>query len=198
MQSVSPRLSATTVPSASSKSSAVRMRPAPTSSSSSANGTRSVVGSPQCPSSIASVSAYEIPARTRIMAVFSTPSFMAMASAVLKANATNVARQAVRVFRHDLHGVGTVGLKDAHRPRRADAVAVQEDHDLADDLLFGPGIGDALGTYQANASHLAQALGLRLDRVEHLLAESAHELFRIDWTNAADHPGAEVFLDAVD
>jgi hypothetical protein len=40
--------------------------------------------SPQCPSSIASVSAYEMPARTRIMAVFSTPSFMAIASAVLK------------------------------------------------------------------------------------------------------------------
>jgi len=116
----------------------------------------------------------------------------------LEANATNVARQAVRVFRHDLHGVGTVGLIDAHRPRRADAVAVQEDHDLADDLLFGPSIGDALGTYQANASHLAQALGLRLDRVEHLLAESSHKLFRIDRTNAADHPGAEVFLDAVD
>src|ERR1700730_9452217 len=116
----------------------------------------------------------------------------------LEADASNVARQAVRVFRHDLHGVGTVGLIDAHRPRRADAVTVQEDHDLADDLLFGPGIGDALGTYQANASHLAQALGLRLDRVEHLLTESAHKLFRIDWTNAADHPGAEVFLDAVD
>src|ERR1035437_914717 len=72
------------LPSASSKSSAVRMRPAPTSSSSSASGTRSAVGSPQCPSSMASVSAYEMPARTRIMAVFSTPSFMAIASAVLK------------------------------------------------------------------------------------------------------------------
>src|SRR6266436_5493922 len=116
----------------------------------------------------------------------------------LEANATNVARQAVRVFRHDLHGVGTVGLIDAHRPRRADAVAVQEHHDLADDLLFGPGIGDAFGTYQANAGHLTQAFGLRLDRVEHLLTESAHKLFRIDWTNAADHPGAEVFLDAFD
>src|SRR5580700_3744775 len=41
-------------------------------------------GNPQCPSSIASVSAYEIPARTRITAVFSMPSLIAIASAVLK------------------------------------------------------------------------------------------------------------------
>jgi hypothetical protein len=116
----------------------------------------------------------------------------------LEANASNVARQAVRVFRHDLHGVGTVNLINAHRPRRANAVAVQEDHDLAHDLLFGPGIGDALGAYRANSSHLAKALGLRLDRVEHLLAESPHKFFRVDRPDAADHPRAKVFLDAVD
>ena len=115
-----------------------------------------------------------------------------------EANASNVARQAVWVFRHDLHGVGTVGLIDANRPRRADTVAVQEDHDLAHDLLFGPGIGDALSTYRANSSHLAKALGFRLDRVEHLLAESSHKLLRVGWPDAADHPGAKVFLDAVD
>src|SRR5712672_37325 len=195
MQSVSPRLSATTLPSASSKSSAVRMGPAPTSSSSSANGTRSVVGSPQCPSSIASFSAYEMPARTRIMAVFSTPSFMAIASAVLK--------PMPRMSRARRYGFSvmtcTARAVRIYKTYGADAVQVMtENHDLADDLLFGPSVGDALGTYQANASHLAQAFGLRLDRVEHLLAESSHKLFRIDRTNAADHPGAEVFLDAVD
>jgi hypothetical protein len=39
---------------------------------------------PAVPSSIASVSAYEIPARNRIMAVFSFPSLIAIASALLK------------------------------------------------------------------------------------------------------------------
>ena len=34
--------------------------------------------------------------------------------------------------------------------------------------------------------------------VEHLLAESLDQLFGIDRADAADHPGAEVFLDAVD
>ena len=83
-QSVSPRRSAITVPSASSRSSAVRISSCGTSRSFSASGVSSAMGRPQWPSSIASVSAYEMPARTRIMAVLSMPSFMAMASAVLK------------------------------------------------------------------------------------------------------------------
>ena len=91
----------------------------------------------------------------------------------LEADAADVARQPIGVLRHDLHGVGAVGLEDAHRPRRADAMAVQEDHDLADDLLLGPGVGDALGAHRADAGHLAQALGLGLDDVEHLLAEGS-------------------------
>ena len=62
----------------------------------------------------------------------------------LEADAADVARQPIRVLGHDLDGVGAVGLEDAHRPRRADAVAVQEDHDLAHDLLLGPGRDDAL------------------------------------------------------
>jgi hypothetical protein len=32
-----------------------------------------------------------------------------------------------------------VGLVDAHCPRRADAVAVQEDHDFPHRILLGPG-----------------------------------------------------------
>src|ERR1019366_2467828 len=84
-----------------------------------------------------------------------------------------------------------------HRPRRADAVAVQENHDLADDLLFGPGVCDALGAHQTNASHLAQPVGLSLDDIEDLLAERLDHLLGVDRTDATDHAGAEVFLDAV-
>src|ERR1019366_6077920 len=49
-----------------------------------ASGKSSSRGRPQCPSSRASVKAKELPARARIIAVFSMPSFMATASAVLK------------------------------------------------------------------------------------------------------------------
>src|SRR6266567_1284663 len=75
---------------------------------------------------------------------------------------------------------------------------VQEDHDLADRLLLGPGGRDAAGSYRADAVHLPQAIRLRLDDVEHLVAEGAQELLRIDRTNAADHCRGEVLLDALD
>ena len=56
-QGVSPRRSATTVPSCSSSSSAVRISSCGTSSSFSASVINSSIGKPQCPSSMASVSA---------------------------------------------------------------------------------------------------------------------------------------------
>ena len=116
----------------------------------------------------------------------------------LEANAADVTREAIGVLRHDLHGVRAVGLVDAHRPRCADTVAMQEDHDFSDDLLLGPSRGDAIGAYRTNARYLAQALGLCLDRIKHLLAESAHQLLGVDRPDPANHPGAEVFLDAVE
>ena len=116
----------------------------------------------------------------------------------LEADAADVARQPVGVLGHDLDGVGAIGLEDPHRPRRADAMAVQEHHDLAHDLLLGPGVGDALGAHRADARHLAQPVGRRLDDVEHLLAEGPHQLLGVDRADAADHAGAEILLDAVD
>ena len=73
-----------------------------------------------------------------------------------KADAADVACQAVRVFRDQPDGIGAVGLVDAHRPRGADPVAVQEQHDLADHLLLGPAGDDALGALRADPAHLAQ------------------------------------------
>ena len=66
-QGVASTVSAITVPSASSSSSAAATSSFGISSNSAASGTNSSVGRPQWPSSIASVSAYEIPARTRTM-----------------------------------------------------------------------------------------------------------------------------------
>jgi hypothetical protein len=76
------------------------------------------------------------------MAVFSMPNFIAMASALLKADPADVSRQPIRVLRHHLNGVRAVCFEDAHRTRRTDAVAVQKNHDLAYSLLLGPGCHD--------------------------------------------------------
>ena len=72
----------------------------------------------------------------------------------LETDAADVARQAIRVFGHDLDGVRTVGLVDAHRPRRTDTMAVQEHHDFPYGLLLGPGSGDAAGSYRTDAVNL--------------------------------------------
>jgi hypothetical protein len=76
-------------------------------------------------------------------------------------------------------------------------IAVQEQHDLADDLLLGPAGDDPLRAFRANAGHLAQSAGLLLDDLEHGFAEGAYQLLRVNRPNTADHAGAEIFLDAL-
>src|SRR5438309_9559726 len=50
---------------------------------------------------------------------------------------------------------------------------------------------------RATAASGSSAWTRRLDDVDHLLAEGAHELLGIDWADAPDHAGREVLLDAV-
>jgi hypothetical protein len=115
----------------------------------------------------------------------------------LEADAADVAGEPVRVLGHDANGVGAVGLENAHCPRRADAVAVQEDHDLADRLLIRPGGDDALGPLRADAVDLVQAFGLLLDDFEHRLAERPDQFLGVDRADAPDHARGEVLLDAL-
>jgi hypothetical protein len=132
-----------------------------------------------------------MPARTRIMAVFSSVGG-------LEADAPDIPSQTIGVLGHDLHGIGAVGLEDSHRSRRADAVTVQEDHNFANDLLVRPGGSDAAGSDSADPSDLAQALGLGFNRIEHLLAECTHQLLGVNRSDTEYHARAEVFLDAVE
>ena len=115
----------------------------------------------------------------------------------LEADAADVARQPIGVLRDQPDRIGAVGLEDAHRPRRADAVAVQEDHDLADRLLIGPGGDDAVGALRADAVDLLQPLRRLLDDVEHLFAEGLDQLLGVDRADALDHARGEVLLDAL-
>jgi hypothetical protein len=116
-------------------------------------------GRPQWPSSIVSASANETPARTRISAVFSMPSFAAIWSAVRKPIA-DVAGQAVGVLRNELNGISAVGLVDADRTRRADAVAVQKQHDLANHLLLCPARDFVLNWRRVTTDHTLLACHL--------------------------------------
>ena len=113
-----------------------------------------------------------------------------------EADAAYIAGQAVGVVGDDLHGLGAVGLVDAHRPAGAHAVGMQEQHDLADHLLLGPAGDDACGALGPDAGHLAQPGRLLLDQLEHRRPERPHQLGGVDRADAADHAGAEVLLDA--
>ncbi len=114
----------------------------------------------------------------------------------LEADAVNVLGQRIRVGLHLGNGILAVGLVDANRPAGADALAVQEHHDLADDFLFRPRILDALPPLGADAVHILQPGGLRFDDVEDLLAELGHQLLGVDRADALDHAAAQIFLDA--
>src|SRR5215831_579507 len=115
----------------------------------------------------------------------------------LETNATNIAREPVRVLGHDLDGVRAIGLEDPHRSRGADTVAVQKDHDFPHGLLFGPGGENAGRANRPDAVDLAQPIRSGLDDFEHLLAKGANEFFGVDRSHAPDHAGREVFFDAV-
>ena len=116
----------------------------------------------------------------------------------LETDASDVSGEPIGVLGHDLDGVCAVGLEDANRPGGSDPVAVQEDHDLPDDLLLGPGVRNPFRPNRADARHLAKPIGLGLDDVEDLLTEGLDHLLGVDRSDASDHPGAEIFLDSVD
>ena len=112
-----------------------------------------------------------------------------------KADAANVAGEAIGVLRDQPDGIGAVGPVDPHGARSANAMAVEEEHDLANDLLLAPAGDDAFRALRADPGHLAQPAWLLFDDLEHRLAKGANQFFGVDRPDAADHPRAEIFLD---
>jgi hypothetical protein len=115
----------------------------------------------------------------------------------LETNATNIAREPVRVLGHHLDGIGAIGLEDPHRSRGADTVAVQKDHDFSHGLLFGPSRENASRANRPDAVDLAQPVGCGLDNFEHFLAKGADEFLGVDRPYATDHAGRQIFFDAI-
>src|SRR5260370_22868464 len=101
----------------------------------------------------------------------------------------------MRGFRDEPNGISAISFVNPRRARRADAVAVQEQHDLSNHPLLCPARDDTVRALGADSGSLAQAARLLLDDVEHGIAKGPHELLRIDRPDTADHAGAEIFLD---
>ena len=114
-----------------------------------------------------------------------------------EADATDIVGKPIGVFRHDLQGIVPVGLVDPERPRGADTVAVKEDHDFANRLLFSPRLDDSLDTLWSNASDVLESLRFCLDDVEQSIAKGTDQLAGVDLANPPHHPGCKVLLDAI-
>src|SRR5438105_1016138 len=83
-----------------------------------------------------------------------------------KPDAPDVTCQPVGIFADYPNGIGPIGLEYSDRPRGADPVGVQEQHDLADDLLLRPAGDDPAGALGTDPVHFAQPLRLLLNDVE--------------------------------
>src|SRR5258706_2726224 len=62
----------------------------------------------------------------------------------LESDTSDVACKTIRILLHERDGISTVRLENADRPRRTNAMTLQEDHDLADRLLGRPTSRDPL------------------------------------------------------
>ena len=113
-----------------------------------------------------------------------------------KADSVDIARQAVRIGLDDCGRAVAVLFVDAHSQRRADAVALQEDHHLANLALLLPGRLDHQHPFGADPFDVVEALRLVFDDIEGLRAERKHDALGHFRPDPLDQPAAEVLLDA--
>jgi hypothetical protein len=86
-------------------------------------------------------------------------------------------------------------LKDSHRPAGAHAVAVQEQHDLADLLRLLPCVSNPLPALGADPVYRLQFGRATFDDGENVGSEVPHQLLRKDRADSLHEAAAEVPLD---
>ena len=115
----------------------------------------------------------------------------------LETDPGDIARQQIRIGPNARDRLFAVEFVDAQRAARADAVAVQENHDVAHHPLFGPRRFDLLAPPLPDPRHLLQAGRRIFDDVENFLAEFGHHLFGVNRTDSADQTAAQILFDAL-
>ena len=107
-----------------------------------------------------------------------------------EAYALHVERYLVRVGLHHLERRGAVFFEYAHRVARADAVALEEYHDLAHVALLAPRLARRLGLRAADALDLGEAHRVVVEYLRRLRAELLDYLARRRGAYAAYEAGA--------
>src|SRR5262249_29296887 len=115
---------------------------------------------------------------------------------LFEAMPVEVRGEPIGILPHSGDGLIAVGLVNPHRAGSANAMGVEEDHDLSDDFLGLPRLDHSLFAFGANPIEFSQAFGGLLNHVKHLLAKGLDEFFGEVWANAFDHAGAEILFDA--
>ena len=111
-----------------------------------------------------------------------------------KADAPDVARQPVGVFRHHLDGVVAIGLENPNRARGPHAVGMQKHHDVAHRLLLGPAGGDLPARISPMPDTSRSRTG-SASTISKVASPNAGDALGELGADAAHHAGAEVFLD---
>ena len=115
-----------------------------------------------------------------------------------ESDARHIAGEKIRVGPHPRDGIVAVKFEHAQRPARADAVAVEKDHDIPHHALLGPRRFDLLAPSVTDAVDFLQARGSCFDDVENFLAEFRDHFFGVNRTDSLDQSAAEVFLDPLE
>jgi len=114
-----------------------------------------------------------------------------------KSNAADVLRQDVRIGAQCLDGLFSISFVDPHRPAGAYAIGMQKDHDLANDLLFGPGGFDAAPAFRTDALDFLKPSGAVFDDLKNLFTELRDEFAGVGRANPLDHAAGQVLFDAL-
>ena len=114
----------------------------------------------------------------------------------LEANAVDIEGQTIRILPDPDNGLVPIGLVNADRTGRANAMRVQKDHNLADDFLGFPRFNHPLFAFGTNPVKLGQPFGGLLNDVKDVFLEGLDQLFGKVWSNTFDHPRAEILFHA--
>ena len=136
-----------------------------------------------------------MPALARLIESFGDPDLLGDLVGSREADPVDVFRQHVRIAPNLLNRLIPIGLVDAYRPAGADAVAVEEQHDLADLLSLLPCLRDPLPALGADPIYRFQFGGAVFDHGENIGSKAPHQLLGENRADALDQAAAEVPLD---
>ena len=138
------------------------------------------------------------PAAAAERVVFGKAQLFRQSVRCFKAHAPDIVRQPEGVLFDHLNAFVAVNLIDLRREGRADAMALEKEHDVLDFLLLFPAVPDHLNPLFSNAGNQQQPVCFLFDHRQGIRAECPDDPSGEFGPHAPDQSAAQVFLNAVD